>query len=210
MPSTQALVSFVITIQVLEMLPGADMAMTMRNTIRGGRVGGIRTVLGVNTSKVIHIVLFLVGLSALIAASATAYSVVKLVGAAYLTYLGVRMILDSRRDGRGIEIDPPAEGEPQRRPYVQGLLTNLLNPKAVLFTVAFLPQFIASRESLAPQVLVLTVLLVVNGLIWGTGIVFMVDKARDTLSRPTIRRRLDRVFGAVFIALGARVALESR
>ena len=70
-----------IAIQVLELLPGADMAMTMRNTIRDGRRGGIRTVLGANSSKVFHVILFLVGLSALIAASATAYSVVKLVGA---------------------------------------------------------------------------------------------------------------------------------
>jgi len=209
MPSTQALISFVIAIQVLEVLPGADMAMTMRNTIRDGRSGGIRTVLGANSSKVFHIILFLVGLSALIAASATAYSLVKLVGAAYLTYFGVRMILVGRGDEVGPAIDGPA-GVRQRRPYVQGLFTNLLNPKAVLFTVAFFPQFINARASLAPQVLVLTILLVANGLIWGTGIVFMVDNARKTLSRPSVRRRLDRTFGAVFVALGARVALESR
>jgi len=209
MPSTQALVSFVIAIQVLEMLPGADMAMMLRNTIRDGRSGGIRTVLGVNTSKVLHVVLFLVGLSALIAASATAYTVVKLVGAAYLAYLGTRMIVESRRAGVGVEIESSA-GVQQQRPYAQGLLTNLLNPKAVLFTVAFLPQFIDPNAPLVPQIVVLTALLVANGLIWGTGIVLMVDKARETLSRPSVRRRLDRAFGTVFIALGARVALEAR
>jgi len=209
MPATQALISFVIAIQVLEMLPGADMALMMRNTIRDGRRGGIRTVLGVNTSKVLHVVLFLVGLSALIAASATAYTVVKLVGAAYLAYLGTRMIIGSRRAGASVEIESSA-GVQQQRPYAQGLLTNLLNPKAVLFTVAFLPQFIDPKAPLAPQVLVLTSLLVANGLIWGTVIVFMVDKARETLSRPSVRHRLDRVFGTVFIALGARVALEAR
>jgi len=118
-------------------------------------------------------------------------------------------IVVGRRDEMNPAIDASA-GVQQRRPYVQGLLTNLLNPKAVLFTVAFFPQFINARASLAPQVLVLTILLVANGLVWGTGIVFMVDKARNTLSRPSVRRRLDQTFGAVFVALGARVALESR
>ena len=208
MPPTQALISFVVTLQILELLPGADMAMTMRNTIRGGRRGGIRTVLGVNTSKAIHVVLFLAGLSALIAASAAAYSVVKLVGAAYLAYLGMRMILDGRRDGIPVQVE--AGDARTQRPYTQGLFTNLLNPKAVLFAVAFLPQFVDAKASLAPQVVVLTAILVANGLIWGTGIVLMVDRARVTLTRPSVRRRLDRIFGCVFIALGARVALESR
>lgn len=208
MPPTQALISFVVTIQLLEVLPGADMAMTMRNTIRGGRRAGIRTMLGVNTSKAVHVGLFLAGLSALIAASAAVYTAVKVVGAAYLAYLGIRMILESRR-AVGLDVEPAGRA-PVRRPYVQGLLTNLLNPKAVLFTVAFLPQFVEADASLAPQALVLTAILVVNGLAWGTAIVLTVDRARAVLTRPSLRRRLDRLFGAVFIALGARVALESR
>lgn len=203
MPPTQALISFVVTIQLLELLPGADMAMTMRNTIRGGRRAGIRTMLGVNTSKA-HVGLFLAGLSALIATSAAVYTVVKVVGAAYLAYLGIRMILESRR---AVPLEIEAVGHATvRRPYVQGLLTNLLNPKAVLFTVAFLPQFVDADASLAPQALVLTAILVLNGLVWGTAI----DTARAALARPSLRRRLDRLFGVVFVALGARVALESR
>lgn len=142
-----------------------------------------------------------VGLSALIVASATAYTTVKLAGAGYLIWLGVQTIRTSR---------PPVEISASPHAFLQGLLSTVLNPKPALFFLTFLPQFVDRDRAVLPQTLTLAAIHVVVGLIWLTTYAHLVDRARAVLTAPRVKAWLERTTGAVLIALGVRVAVERR
>jgi threonine/homoserine/homoserine lactone efflux protein len=208
------LLPFLAASVLITVVPGADMALITRQVLLGGPRLAQRTIMGNLTGIAVHGAALAVGLSALLVASATAYTVVKLAGAAYLVWLGVQTILASRRPAPVAEI---ADGAPEDtgpispgRAYVQGLVSTVLNPKPALFFLTFIPQFIDPDGSVLAQTLFLTGIHVVVGLVWLTIYAHLVDRARQLLTRDRVRRLLERSTGAVLVALGVRVAVERR
>jgi len=146
------------------------------------------------------------GLAAILAASAEAYTVVKLVGAAYLVFLGAQALWHSRRRAVSAaeDVSPRREG----RPFVTGLLTNLLNPKIAVFYTGLLPQLVPAGAPVAATMLGLVVVHAVLGVLWLNTFAALLHGARDTLTRPRVRRAMERVTGVVLIGFGVRVATQ--
>lgn len=194
------LAEFALTSLVLIALPGPDQALIMRNAVVGGRTAGLRTMLGGVSGLALHATGAALGVSALLATSAAAYSTLKVVGLAYLVFLAVRMLLSSRR---------PAEEEhaPRRgRPYLQGFVSNALNPKCALFFLTFVPQFLPDHGSTLPVALVLSAMFAVLYLAWFSGLVAVVGLASDALRRPRVKAWIERMTGGALLAFGARLA----
>jgi threonine/homoserine/homoserine lactone efflux protein len=200
------LVLYLVTLSLAMIVPGPDMLFVLGTGMRGGPRAGLLATCGVATSEAIHVLLAAVGLSALFAAAPTAFTAVRIAGAAYLVYLGVRTIRG--RTSRLDEADPAAVSG--RRAYLRGLLTNLLNPKMVTFTIALLPQFVdRAHGHVAMQFAVLGAIFV--------GLEFLVDGTVGVLAgriggwllqRHRARRRVDVATGGLFIGLGVRLAAE--
>lgn len=199
---------FVVSGILLNLTPGPD---TLYVTARGaglGFRGGAVAAMGITTGCFVHILAAALGLSAVLATSATAFSVVKFAGAAYLVYTGVSMLLSRNRRS-----DTPALAGPDpasmRRVFVQGFLTNALNPKVALFFLAFLPQFIdqaAPGKSLA--FLLLGCMVNLTGAVWMFALAWMAARmARGFSPGSSAGSWFSRVIGGFFVALGVRLAL---
>ncbi|WP_113699325.1 LysE family translocator [Nonomuraea lactucae] len=201
-------VLFVLTAAIAMITPGPDMLFVLGCGMRGGPRAGLLATAGVATSEAIHVAVAAAGLAALFEAAPVAFTVVRVVGGAYLIYLGVRMI--RRRDDA--EAEPPAAGGgmPGRRAYLSGFLTNLLNPKMVTFTIAFLPQFIEPRlGQVWLQFAILgAVLILLEFLVDGTVGVLAGRIGGWLRRRRAARRRIDVATGGVFIGLGVKLAVE--
>jgi threonine/homoserine/homoserine lactone efflux protein len=184
--------------------PGQDTALTIRNTVLGGRRAGAATSLGVACGNACWTVAASVGLAALLLASEPVFVALKLVGAAYLVYLGLHALWHAvRRSGSAIG---RISGSPlaPRRAFRQGLFSNLGNAKIAVFFTSLLPQFGNSFWSL----LALGLLFSSLTLTWLAAYSFAVARAGDVLRRPRIRRSLDALTGTVLVAFGIRLAAE--
>jgi RhtB (resistance to homoserine/threonine) family protein len=200
------LLAFVGVAVVLTLSPGPDMALVLRNTLRGGRPAGLRTVGGIAVGLLGWATASALGVAAVLSASATVFTVLKLAGAAYLVYLGVQALRAVRRGEEPLAEVPLAEvPRPTGSPFRQGLVTNLLNPKlAVLFTT-LLPQFISPNDPAVAKSVLLAAIFVSIGLTWlvtYTHIVSLVARSRP------FRRVTEAVSGVVLVALGMRLAFE--
>ncbi|GAA0571827.1 LysE family translocator [Kribbella sandramycini] len=202
----QLFVAFLVTTLVAMVVPGPDMLFVLGCGVRGGARAGLLATAGVATSEVVHVVLAAAGLVALFAAVPAAFAVTRVVGGAYLVFLGVQMI---RKRGQGMEVDGSG-GVSGRRAYSMGLLTNLVNPKMVTFTLAFLPQFVdPARGQLWLQFAVLGAALVVIEFVVDGSVGVAAGRIGGWLrTRERVRRRLDVTTGGLFIGLGSRLALE--
>jgi threonine/homoserine/homoserine lactone efflux protein len=196
---------------LITIVPGPDMALVMRQVFLGGTALAQRTVLGNLSGLVVHAVALAVGLSALLAASAEAYTVVKLAGAGYLLWLGIQTLRSARR-GRWDDAAPETgRGVPSMRmAYLQGLVSTVLNPKPALLFLFYLPQFVDRSRAVLPQIAFLAGVHILVGLVWMTAYAHLVARAYRTLTRPTVRRWLEGATGTVLVLLGLRVALEQR
>lgn len=209
MPIEQRLfVLFLVTTSVAMISPGPDMLFVLGCGMRGGPRAGLLATAGVATSEIVHITLAAAGLSAFFAAALAAFTALRITGGAYLIYLGVQAIRHRGEDHA--EPGGPTDEFPGRVAYLRGLLTNLVNPKMVTFTIAFLPQFVDPRLG---QVWLQFAIL---GAVFIT-LEFVVDGAVGVLAgrigrwlsrRQQARRRLDVATGSVFIGLGVRLAAE--
>lgn len=199
---------FFVTTIIAMVIPGPDMLFVLGCGMRGGARAGLLATAGVATSEAVHVAVAAAGLAALFAAVPVAFTVVRIVGAAYLVYLGVQTI---RRRGDGQDDDVPSiRGISGRRAYLNGLLTNLLNPKMVTFTIAFLPQFInpGMGHVWAQFVLLGAILIALEFLVDGT-VGVLAGRVGDWLRRRhAARRRLNIAVGGLFIGLGVRLAAE--
>ena len=204
-------VAFIAVAVVLVVTPGPDFAIVVRNALRGRRQG-VATSAGVVSGLLVHTVVAALGLSAVLAASAVAFTLVKLAGAGYLCWLGVRALLSGRVSKGGVDRQPaqPTTPLPTRLAFRHGLLTNVLNPKAPLIFLSVLPQFIPSGAAVLPRTLLLSMILVGLATVWYLTLAGFVATLQPVLSRAAVRRRLDRVTGGVLIVLGVRLALERR
>ena len=202
------LLVFAVTTIIAMITPGPDMLFILGCGMRGGPRAGLLATAGVATSEAVHVAVAAVGLAALFAAVPVAFTVIRIAGAAYLIYLGVQLIRH-RKDGHA-DVPVAGGGISGRRAYLNGLWTNLLNPKMVTFTIAFLPQFIN------PQLGRVWLQFAILGVIM-IGMEFLVDGAVGVLAgrigawlrrRKAARRRVDVATGGIFIGLGVRLAVE--
>jgi threonine/homoserine/homoserine lactone efflux protein len=202
------LVLFLATTTVAMISPGPDMLFILGCGMRGGPRAGLLATAGVATSETVHVTVAAVGLAAFFTAVPVAFTAVRVVGAAYLIYLGIRTIRH-RNDNPGAAAVAGA-GISGRRAYLRGLLTNLLNPKMVTFTIAFLPQFIDLRLGhIAAQFAILGAILVVFEFIVDGTVGVLAGRIGGWLRRrDTTRRRIDVATGGIFIGLGLRLAAE--
>src|SRR5262245_17520320 len=184
---------------VVVVTPGVDMALVTKNALLHGRGAARATALGVNLGIFIWTLAAALGLAAVIAASAVAFTAIKLVGALYLVYLGLRALLGSAEPTA-----LPARGSAFR----QGLASNLLNPKIAVFFTSLLPQFVDPRHAQPQDLLALGVLFNCMGVAWLLTYAELSTRARDVLSRPRMKRTLDRLSGIALVALGVRLAAE--
>jgi threonine/homoserine/homoserine lactone efflux protein len=182
--------------------PGQDTALTIRNSLVGGRRAGVFTAVGVSSGQAVWALATSVGVAALIVAFEPAFVALKLAGAAFLVYLGAQALyaaIRGRTEHRSMR--GTLDGGTALR---QGLISNLGNPKMAVFFTSLLPQFGSSFSALA----VLGLVFCAMTFVWLTAYAFAVAKAGDLMRRPAIRRAFDAVLGAVLIALGLRLATE--
>ncbi len=198
------ILEFAVASLVLVALPGPDQALILRNALVGGRRAGLRTMLGGACGLSLHAAAAALGVSALLATSATAYATLKIVGIAYLLYLGVRMLRSA-----GQPAVPEREAR-SGRSFVQGFVSNALNPKVALFFLTFVPQFLPTHGSTLPVALLLSAIFAAIYLTWFSGLVTLVGLASDVLRRPRVKAWTERVTGAALLAFGARLAAAGR
>ncbi|MCZ8075184.1 MAG: LysE family translocator [Paucibacter sp.] len=210
---TQDLTLFIISGLLLNIAPGPDSLLIMARSASQGFRAGSAAALGVGSGTLVHVLAAALGLSALMAASSWAFGLVKLLGAAYLVYIGLNLLL--RRAAAEGPREAAATLPPQqslRSIYLQGLLTNVLNPKVALFFLAFVPQFIAADASSKPLAFVfLGLVFNLNGMLWCHFLAWSTAQAsRRITASPRVVSWLNRAIGAVFLGFGLRLALAQR
>jgi len=192
---------------LLTLSPGADMALIARVTIARGRRAAFLTSLGICSGLVVHASASALGLSVILATSADAFTIVKLAGAGYLAYLGAQSLRDSFREPPDTSRSAPAVGG---RSFLVGLLNNVLNPKVAGFYLTFLPQFIDPSGNVLAQSLLFAGAHAVMGTLWLAAYAYVVARISRHFAGGRVRRWLERITGAVLIALGARLVFERR
>ena len=200
--------AFIGVAALLTILPGADMALVTRNVLAVGRRRAMLTIAGIGAGCVIHATASALGLSAILATSATAFNIVKTLGAGYLVWIGIQSIRDAGRPAAAPSTVSTARA--RLGPFLQGFLTNILNPKVAVFYLTFLPQFIAPGESVLRRSLLLASVHIAMGFVWLTAYAWFIDRLGAVLTRPRVKAWLERVTGGLLIALGARLAWERR
>jgi threonine/homoserine/homoserine lactone efflux protein len=203
--------------------PGQDTALTIRNTLLGGRGGGVATAAGVSTGQLTWTIATSAGLAALLVTSEPVFMVLKWAGAAYLVFLGLQALHAALSPGsRSVSPSPsgganvvrvagfPARAGSGRGLYLQGVLSNLGNPKMVVFFSSLLPQFVAPGQATFARLLVLGLIFCSMTFVWLSFYAVVVARAGDFLRRDRVRRALEATTGLVLIGLGVRLATERR
>jgi threonine/homoserine/homoserine lactone efflux protein len=196
------LLAFLLASLLLAMVPGVGTAMLLKQSVRGGRRGALATVAGMEVGVAVWAVAAALGLSVLLVASHMAYQVLRIAGVCVLLWFGARALFGRRR-GEGERPEPTAGSG-----FRAGLLTNLANPKLAVFAISFLPQFVPPGSA-RWALITLAALWVLVDTVWYLLIVALITRIIGWLGRTSVKRRLERVSGAVLIALGIRLAVES-
>lgn len=189
--------------------PGPAQALVISKTVAGGMRGGVLTGIGLNLGTLLHAAAAALGLSAVLATSATAFAVVKYVGAAYLVWLGIRAL---RTPPAGPTLPSVASSSSSRSIVGEALVVGVLNPKVAIFFLAFLPQFVDPvRGNVFAQFMLLGLTMALLDTLYEIAIAWGTHRLRDAMfSRPSLRLWQERVSGVVMIALGLRLAVQQR
>jgi len=217
----QDLPLFVLSGLLLNLTPGPDTLLILTHSMRQGWRAGTAAAFGIGAGTCVHVLAAAAGLSALLTTSATAFAVVRWAGAAYLVYLGIGLLRRRvdlppvRADDAAIRIEDAsirAPAEPLRAIFVQGFLTNLLNPKVAVFFLAFVPQFIVPQApDKAATFIVLGLIFNANSMLWCQVLVLAGAFARTRLRLPAfVLRNSVRLIGVAFVVLGVRIAVGGR
>lgn len=202
-----SITAFLIAALVLALTPGPGLAYVVARTAAGGRTEGLASCLGTGIGGLLHVLAAALGLSVVLAQSATAFSLVKYLGAAYLVYLGVRLLLRGQPEMAGQRI----EAQGARRALLEGILVEALNVKTALFFLAFLPQFARTGEPLAPQLMLLGCICVaLNTLVDVIAVLAAHRLLVSSTARATRARWMTRASGVMMLALGSYLALARR
>jgi threonine/homoserine/homoserine lactone efflux protein len=201
MPDMHTFLIFAAASAAFVAVPGPSVIYIVSRSLAEGRTAGIVSALGIQTGGLVHVLAAAVGVSALLASSAVAFSVVKYAGAAYLIYLGIRKLVEGE--------DAPADTGTRagrRKLYTQGVVVNTLNPKTALFFLAFLPQFVDPDQPVAPQVLALGALFLTLATLSDSTYAIVAGSVRGWLGER--RKALARVSGCSYVGLGLLAALS--
>ena len=224
---TTALLGFALASTLVILAPGPDSMLVMRNTMRGGRRAGWVTACGTLSGLTIWALAAALGLSALLRVSHVGYDILRFCGAAYLLWLGVTSLAHFRRKNTAEPVaqaggSAPAVPGPTvpgrtgpgaarpRRAYLNGMLSNLLNPKISVFFMAFLPAFVPAGASAVGFSLVLGIWFIAETGLWLAVVAWLADRGVRWLRRPAVQRWMERITGIVLIGFGLRLATESR
>lgn len=202
MPGIENFGLFLLSGIILNITPGADTMYILGRSISQGKRAGILSILGISSGALIHTLLASVGLSLILAKSIVAFSIIKYAGAAYLIYLGIKTLLSS--DTLTLN---EVKTDSMFKIYLQGVLTDLLNPKVALFFISFLPQFVTANNSYGPlPFLLLGLTFITTGTLWCIFLALssasVTNKLRDN---PNVFRLLNKLVGCLFIGLGLRL-----
>ena len=201
---------FAVAVAVI-VTPGPDTALTIRNTLAGGRRSGVMTALGVAIGQAAWTVAASAGVVVVLRTSQPAFEALRLAGTAYLVLLGLQSLRTAfaRRGSTPRGVRRPARIAPARA-LRQGLISNLANPKMVAFFTSLLPQVVPGGHPTFPVLLACGLVFCAMTMTWLTAYSFVVERARRLFDRPRIQRALDALLGTVLVAFGARLATESR
>jgi RhtB (resistance to homoserine/threonine) family protein len=190
---------------LLNLTPGPDTVYILGRSIAQGREAGVASALGISLGSIFHTCAAALGLSAILATSALAFGTIKLIGGAYLIFLGAKMILDRRKQ---LSLPSNFRRRTTIAAFRQGILTNILNPKVALFYLAFLPQFIdPASNAKVPAFILLGLTFVTTGTIWCLILAWFASVFSERLrANETISQWLNRTAGALFVFLGLRLA----
>ncbi len=201
--------AFTLVAAVMTMTPGADTLLVVRNVLRGGRRDGFATMLGICSGLYAHALLSALGVSVILMHSATAFTILKIAGACYLVWLGIQSLRAARRIAAEPDLASAGAGRgPVIRSLREGFLTNLLNPKVIVFYLALLPQFIGPEDAVLQKSLLLAAIHFVEGILWFTLVSILVDRSRQFFMKPRQRRLIDAACGTILVALGLRLAWQ--
>ena len=200
---------------LLTITPGADTMMILRSLMERGRKSSVLTMFGILSGLFFHATLSALGISIVLVRSAVAFEIVKLLGACYLVILGALTIWKTRSADFKSPLPPTDDdrGNSQSqnwKSFLEGSLTNLLNPKVAVFYLAFVPQFISPGDWVLGKSLLLAIIHSVEGIIWYSVLIFAFGRMRLWLIRPNVKQTLEAISGAILIAFGVRLALERR
>jgi len=202
-----SLLAFAFAAVVLAITPGPGIAYVVARTVAGGRAEGLASCLGTGLGGLVHVLAAALGLSLLVAESALAFAVVKTLGAAYLIYLGVRLLLRGEAATEAATVTCGGA----RRAFTEGIAVEALNVKTALFFLAFLPQFVSAADPLAPQLVLLGSICVVLNTLVDVAAVFAADRLLASgVARAARARLLSRISGTTLLGLGAWLALARR
>jgi RhtB (resistance to homoserine/threonine) family protein len=201
------MLAFMGVVLLAAMAPGPDFVIVTRHAAISGRRAGMATGLGIASGVFAWAVVAAFGVASLLAASAVAFTAVKLVGAVYLAYLGIKALVSAWRRGQAVHTEVKATTVRPLVAYRQGLLTNLLNPKCAVFFVALMPQFLSTSPHWS-DTLLLSALAVVVTAVWFTVLANIVGALRAFFTSKRVRRVLDSVTGAILVGLGVKIALD--
>ncbi|HEX2314465.1 MAG TPA: LysE family translocator [Thermomonospora sp.] len=202
-----SVVAFIGAAFLIAMVPGPSTAVILRRSVMDGRRCGVATVLGNECGVLLWGLAAAFGLSALLLASQIAYDTMRIVGAAVLVWMGVRALWQARR-GTGPE-DGPVVSVSSAKAFRQGLVTNAANPKAGVFAVSFLPQFVPDGAPVLPTLVLFSVIWALVDAAWYLPIVWLAGRVRGVLQRGSVRRRMERISGVILVGLGLRLAAEA-
>jgi threonine/homoserine/homoserine lactone efflux protein len=199
--------AFAAVAALIVVVPGPDMALVLRNGMTHGRRAAVATALGINAGLLVWALAAALGIAALLHASGTAFTILKLAGAAYLVWLGLHALLDAWRGTA-----EAASRGPRRKmsPFRQGLLSNLFNPKIALVYTTLIPQFVDRGGLEVAQTFLLAGVFIAMGLVWLTGYALLVARIGVLLRRSSVRRVVNAIAGTILTALGIRLAFERR
>jgi len=202
---------FIVTGLLLNIMPGPDSLLIMTRSATQGWRAGSAAALGIGGGTMVHILAAALGLSALLSTSAAAFTAVKWIGAAYIIYVGIALLRAKLKSAVATDAMPlHLPRLPYGKIFLQGFLTNVLNPKVALFFLAFVPQFISADSTSKPLAfIVLGCIFNMNGMLWCHGLALFTAFASTRLNiRPRVAQWLNRVTGGLFVALGLRLALS--
>ena len=191
---------------LLIILPGPDTAIVTKNTLTIHKNAGFKTMLGTLCALMIHTTAAVVGLSAILVKSAWLFTIIKYIGAVYLVYLGIRtLIAMTKRKAMTVDAIPDQH---RSSTFLQGFLTNLLNPKVAVFFLTFLPQFVTSNENPLVPFFILGTTYTVLTAIWFILYILLLHQVRKFMNQPSTQKVMEAVTGSILIVFGIKLAFE--
>ncbi|CAJ1316103.1 LysE family translocator [Paenibacillus nuruki] len=199
---------FILSSILLNITPGSDTIYILSRSIFQGKKAGIMSVYGIVSGSLVHTLLAGLGLSLILMQSALAFNIVKWIGAAYLIWLGVRSIMARHEDNPSMQA---VESQSNRKVYLQGMMTNVLNPKVALFYLAFIPQFVSPEQTYgAVPFILLGLTFSTTGILWCMLLVLFSSKMAQRLQSSRISTYMNKITGSIFILLGLNLLRTSR